>query len=268
MKIHPDTLWYNRRIEKKHQPRVTSTAGRTSSWRCTLNTHDFTTKDIQRFWSKVNIPDDLNACWEWQAGVEKSGFGQFGARSLKFKAHRIAYELCVGEIPDRFHVLQSCQNKRCCNPKHLSLHNFRDLKTNFWNKVNVSNVPDACWEWVAHRNEDGYGTFQSGLAHRTAYLIEFGSIPDGLYVLHTCDNPGCVNPKHLFLGTQQDNMDDMIAKGRQCKDNVAGVFTWSEVRDIRKQYSSENISIRQIADHYGVSYNAIWSIVTNRTWKE
>jgi hypothetical protein len=89
----------------------------------------------------------------------------------------------------------------------------------FWDKVDRSGGPDACWPWTAFRYASGYGQFGvAGVApiraNRYAWMAVHGRIPDGLWVLHHCDNPPCCNPAHLFLGTAQDNVDDMVAKGR------------------------------------------------------
>jgi hypothetical protein len=87
------------------------------------------------------------------------------------------------------------------------------------------NRNSTCWEWTGHRNPCGYGMIRPDkksekiVASRAAWMLYCGPIPDGLCVLHTCDNRGCVNPAHLFLGTVQDNTDDMIKKGR---DNYTG----------------------------------------------
>ena len=83
-------------------------------------------------------------------------------------------------------------------------------------------TPDTCLEWTGYRNADGYGRFylenkKIVYAHRYAWTLEHGEIPEGMCVLHHCDNPGCVNVKHLFLGTLQDNMDDKVRKNRQSK---------------------------------------------------
>lgn len=98
----------------------------------------------------------------------------------------------------------------------------------FWAKVDRSGGPDACWIWRGCVSGRGYGRLKWGSrvptrAHRVAYELAFGPIPDGLYVLHRCDVPACVKTEpdarfpngHLWLGTAQDNTDDMIAKGRQ-----------------------------------------------------
>lgn len=84
----------------------------------------------------------------------------------------------------------------------------------FWQKVDKT---EDCWEWTASKNKQGYGIFghqgQTWLAHRLSYKLS-NMLPDGVKVLHRCDNPPCVNPDHLFLGTQKDNIKDMAAKGR------------------------------------------------------
>lgn len=83
---------------------------------------------------------------------------------------------------------------------------------------------DSCWLWTASSNGHGYGQFAVSrrlgkplAAHRVSFVIHVGPIPKGMFVLHRCDIPACVNPQHLFLGNQKDNMQDRIAKGRQPK---------------------------------------------------
>lgn len=88
-------------------------------------------------------------------------------------------------------------------------------------KVDRSGGPDACHPWMAGRLPTGYGRFSYGgkdvYAHRWAYENYVGPIPEGLQVLHHCDNPPCVNPAHLWLGTHADNHADKVAKGRQAR---------------------------------------------------
>lgn len=98
----------------------------------------------------------------------------------------------------------------------------------FWNKVVRTR---SCWLWTAAKNEKGYGVFGLGQetdkAHRIAWRLINGLIPQGLFVLHRCDVPACVNPKHLFLGTNIDNVRDMIAKGRNSKPPAMG--GWNKI---------------------------------------
>jgi hypothetical protein len=92
----------------------------------------------------------------------------------------------------------------------------------FWPKVAKS---DGCWEWMGSRKETGYGLFtldsRTSSAHRFSYSLAFGSIPAGMEVCHHCDNPPCVRPDHMFLGTHSDNMRDRFAKGRHRKSEGA-----------------------------------------------
>lgn len=83
----------------------------------------------------------------------------------------------------------------------------------FWSKVSVESA-NLCWTWRANKNEKGYGKFQGERAHRVAFKAVNGDIPDGMFVCHKCDNPGCVNPAHLFLGSAGDNNKDARDKGR------------------------------------------------------
>lgn len=105
----------------------------------------------------------------------------------------------------------------------------------FWDYVDDSGGPSECWPWMRYRNADGYGRLSLEgrtsvqYAHRTAYVLAIGSINAGLLVCHSCDNPPCCNPAHLFLGTQGDNQADKIAKGRGNHPRLTG----AEVRVIR-----------------------------------
>ncbi len=94
----------------------------------------------------------------------------------------------------------------------------------FWAKVDKTG---ECWLWTGRRDKDGYGRFRPNGkscdrgAHRVSFVLHGGTIPDGAFVCHSCDNPPCVNPAHLWLGTAQDNSDDMVSKGRQGVGNTA-----------------------------------------------
>lgn len=92
------------------------------------------------------------------------------------------------------------------------------LRNRFWGRVDRKS-PDECWDWKLCRNRYGYGNFRhqkrTYIASRLAWLLTYGGPIDGMDVCHKCDNPGCCNPAHMFLGTRLDNMRDCVAKGRQ-----------------------------------------------------
>ena len=109
------------------------------------------------------------------------------------------------------------------------------------------------------------------LAHRYSYELHFGKIPDGLCVCHHCDNPSCVNPKHLFLGTHKDNMQDSFKKNRMtinCGDNHGNSKLKSEqIKEIRSKYVPYKYSTCKLAREYNVSQANIFDIVMNKSWK-
>jgi hypothetical protein len=141
----------------------------------------------------------------------------------------------------------------------------------FWSKVNVAG-PDECWEWQAGRFSTGYGQFyfdgQSRGAHRVAYLLEVGEIENGMSVCHSCDNPLCVNPLHLWLGTPKENSQDMASKNRQRNQGYERAtnvkLTWQAVRQIRSSSKRQ----KDLAVEFGVSQSSISLIQRNEVWKE
>ncbi len=147
---------------------------------------------------------------------------------------------------------------------------------NFWLKVDKKSSPHGCWLWVAG-NTAGYGIFRAfdrGLrASRLSYSILYGDPPVDMDVCHNCpggDNPLCVNPSHLFLGTRSQNMKDCVAKGRKnaAKGRLAGKTKLSPVQvyDARKRYD-DGEPVVQIACRYGVSTPAISDIGLRKSWK-
>lgn len=155
------------------------------------------------------------------------------------------------------------------------------LAERFWGRVDRSGGPDACWEWTKGRHRQGYGKIKVDrrhlFAHRVAWELTHGTIPDGLLVLHKCDNPPCCNPAHLFLGTHQDNSDDMIAKGRKPpstpphrrgEDSNGARLTWDDVRAIRAQYVPYRTTAERLAARYGVGTSTVKRILRGDTWQE
>lgn len=135
-------------------------------------------------------------------------------------------------------------------------------------------TPLDCWGWRGSKGKNGYSYLgvsgQSRLAHRLSYELHVGHIPTGVFVCHHCDNPGCCNPAHLFLGTQADNMKDCATKGRtrrtptiQGEGHYRAKVTQADVRDIRTSSASQS----DLARKYGLSRSSIAAIKTRKSWK-
>jgi hypothetical protein len=138
----------------------------------------------------------------------------------------------------------------------------------FWAKVHKT--INFCWLWEASCNRKGYGYFRfrgmSWLAHRVAWVLCFGEIPDGLDVLHTCDTPPCVRPSHLFLGNDADNVADKVAKDRHTRGELnSHKLTTEEVLLIRSLHGRFTMAV--LARIFGVAASQIFNIVHRRNWR-
>lgn len=153
------------------------------------------------------------------------------------------------------------------------------MNAKFWAKVNKE-TPSGCWEWTAAKFWHGYGCFgvrqadgkyKTKYAHRISWEEANGPIENDLFVLHKCDNRSCVNPEHLFLGTQLDNMRDCSRKGRKIgqillgEANASASLNDAKVKIIR--YVGSKLSQQRLAKEFGVSQTNIGHILRGSTWK-
>lgn len=164
-------------------------------------------------------------------------------------------------------------------------HLIKPLRVRFDEKWVKEESARGCWIWTASKSPLGYGYIQTGtnrapnccFAHRVSWELHHGEIPVGLFVLHKCDNPACVNPDHLFLGDQTANMRDMSAKGRsgqilhpeivvRGEDHPCSKLTDDSVRSIRAMIKS-GVPVRQVARIIGVNRRTITFVRDGKTWR-
>lgn len=131
-------------------------------------------------------------------------------------------------------------------------------------------LDNGCWQWRSHTDKDGYGVLpgdrQTTRAHRLSYEIHRGAIPDDLIVCHHCDNPGCVNPDHLFVGTQKDNAQDALKKRRHYvgEKNGRSKLTKENVKEIL----TSDLNGQQLADKFGVTRSTINNVRRGASWQK
>lgn len=151
----------------------------------------------------------------------------------------------------------------------------RSLKDRFLSKIKKTK---GCWLWTACKNKAGYGTVyigeknkQSYLAHRYSYKLKYGSIGKNISVCHKCDNPSCVRPSHLFLGTHQDNSDDCKKKNRMRRASLENsgraVLTNKQAIEIHKKWRPYYYTVPMLSKEYGVSVGALRKMLKRATWK-
>lgn len=143
----------------------------------------------------------------------------------------------------------------------------------FWAKVNLLG---SCWEWTGATTEWGYGKLgyrgHDFTAHRCSYEYAFGRLPDGMWVLHKCDNPPCINPSHLFLGAAKDNTADMYAKGRAPRIGAKGAtnrharLTDDEALQIRLDFAA-GARPKDLADQYGIGSSVVNRVIRGVAWR-
>lgn len=149
---------------------------------------------------------------------------------------------------------------------------FKTFQERFWEKVWACKK-SSCWEWTGSTNGGRYGKIKRAgkeiSAHRASWEIHFGKIPADIHVCHACDNPLCVNPAHLFLGTCADNHLDKVSKGRQSRGAIHGSAKLSNgaVLNIRRYYGAGAVTQKWLADVYGVTQVLVGKIVRREVWR-
>lgn len=258
--------------------------------------------NVQRFWAKVH---KTSSCWIWTASLSSDGHGHFWTDGHFIRAHRFAWILENGPLLPGMIVCHQCGNSSCVRVSHLAIGSIYDnahdpkrrcygsgqdiiqeirtkyghrpnLEERFWSKVDKISSPHGCWLWTASRDKRGYGKFSVKsqdpmvLAHRFAWALFNGEILSNLCVCHNCpggDNPTCVNPLHMFLGTQEDNRGDAMKKHviRNGIHHHANKLTEEDIDEIRRLRGK--VSQQILATRFHVMASHISNIQQLKAWK-
>lgn len=247
-----------------------------------------------RFMAKVAEAD--SGCWIWKGARNNyKGYGRIDVNGRRYLAHRYGFQLFRGYLSDDKSLDHLCRNTRCVNPAHmepvsvsensrrmsgshstialerLALPTNNEMPVSFFDEYRSKFDIDestGCWLWKT-LSRGGYGAAWARkpiTAHRLAWTLTRGAIPEGLQVLHRCDVRRCVNPDHLFIGTHAENMVDRNNKGRQAfqrgEDHPSAKLSASDVIEIR----SASEPLRVLAERYGVKKSTIANLRSNRGW--
>src|SRR6266436_394803 len=179
-----------------------------------------------------------------------------------------------------FHYYRKLNNRVVEAPRTVSHYvNTRGQSiTKTWLQSFIKEVlgplKTPCWEWQRSKNKDGYGVidkkdFKTDKAHRISYEVFIGPIPEGLKVLHKCDNPPCINPEHLFLGTTADNSADSVIKKRNAFGERSGnsKLTEKDVVQIKLLLNENKLTLDEIGSQFGTDKTHIWKIKEGHIWK-
>lgn len=229
------------------------------------------------FWKSVKIGSQTN-CWLWTGTSTDRGYGYVIFDNKRWYVTRLAFVFKYGDIPSTHCIVSCSSNRLCVNPHHISIApKIQPIDERFWGKVDIKSEQE-CWEWKAAKTSKGYGKFSdksNGIpwitAHRFSYKLHYGIDPTDSFVCHSCDNPSCVNPHHLWLGDSGDNNRDARDKGRRYQPTVAGesngraTLSQDDVLFIRSHFKHD-MTAKQLAEKFGVSISSIYSVIYRKTW--
>lgn len=193
-------------------------------------------------------------------------------KKVRNKVFSYRCQCICGKIKDvSIYNIKNGRSKSCgCQQSRLINYDEKKIKS-IKNNIKINNK--GCWLWQKGKDKDGYGTCgykgKTIRTHRLVYSLINGEIPKGKYICHSCDQPSCCNPDHLFLGDASKNSKDMTNKGRQSK----GLKRWSckltidDVLEIRKIRDEKKLSYLQISKKFNVAREHIYKIIKRKVWK-
>lgn len=236
-----------------------------------------------------NVEFDLSGgCWLWSGPISNTGEGRVSIMGQRHLAHRAAWSAFVGDLPPHpLGVGRKCRVAACVNPDHLYAASISDSAARkrasggvageidrLLRRVYVGGA-DECWPWrfTVNNYRFPYGSYrfsgQTQKAHRVSWQLHYGPIPNGMSVCHKCDNPPCINPAHLFLGTHAENMADMASKGRagapRGEASKCAKLTADQVLSAKRDLATDTVS--EVARRFGVAHSTMRRIKTGEGWK-
>jgi len=233
--------------------------------------------------------DSEAGCWSFGCGHQQ--YGQTNIEGKTRLVSRLVGALVLGGV-GQYQVCHTCGNKLCIKPEHLSLLPKKGrirrnkglgcgapgrprVKASVFSRLMARVVRDevtGCWNYQGGQTKRGYGRLRiedryEG-AHRVMAEMVYGDV-EGFFVCHKCDNPACVNPVHLFVGTHMDNVRDSMAKGRRLEGEKHGghKLTLPQVLEVRSNYFRRVKGIRQMAKELKVTQGTLYCVVRGKTWR-
>lgn len=224
----------------------------------------------QRFYNNIDALSG-SPCHYWIKG------DRFQYQNKVYSPQKFMWMMVFGEVPHKHVIQTTCGNNNCVYSGHLTATLINDVyksklsdEDRFLSHVTKT---DYCWEWNVPSGE-GYGFFyvsnKKVKAHRFSYQLYKEQIPEGMLVCHKCDNPRCVNPDHLFLGTGSDNQQDCVKKGRanrnKGEDAYNSKLTESDIRVIRWMRDL-GWTLESIGKSFGIKFQYVSKICRRQVWK-